>query len=142
MKQRMSGVQRASLYAAGAVLLLSGLLWLVVHYLNGSADAAGASYSLEPFALRIHGAAAMAMLVIIGTLIPTHLADGWSSGDNMPTGLGMLAVTTLLTVTGWGLYYAGDEALRSMLSIAHWVLGIAALPLLFVHRSRRRAARE
>lgn len=139
----MSLVQRRGLYIAGAALLLSGVLWLSVHYLlNGSADTASQSYSLEPFALRIHGAAAMAMLVIIGTLIPTHLADGWSSGVNMPTGLGMLTVTTLLTVTGWGLYYAGDEALRNMLSIAHWVLGIAALPLLLVHRSRSRAPRE
>lgn len=139
----MSCVQRGGLYVAGGALLVSGVLWLSVHYLlNGSADAAGPSYSLEPFALRIHGAAAMAMLVIIGTLIPTHLADGWSSGENMPTGLGVLTVTTLLTVTGWGLYYAGDEALRSTLSIAHWVLGIAALPLLLVHRSRGRAARE
>lgn len=84
----------------------------------------------------------MATLVVIGTLIPTHVADGWSKSENMPTGLVVLAAATVLTITGWGLYYAGGEALRSMLSVLHWALGIGTLPLLLLHRSRGRAARR
>ena len=39
----------------------------------------------------------------------------------------------LLTVTGYLLYYAGDENTRPVISAAHWILGLAVPALLAWH---------
>lgn len=130
----MSRIERQLLYLSGAALLLSGAAWLAVRYLPGLPM----SEALAPLAMKIHGGAAMAILVVIGMLIPAHVVQRWPAAENLRTGITLLAGAAALTATGWGLYYAGDEALRGAVSAAHWTTGIASLPLLLMHRSQRR----
>lgn len=139
----MSKLQRASLYVAGFAVFASGLAWLGLHYFGSpSGEMVFARNPMEPWALRLHGAAAMAILVVLGALLPTHVRPAWRNRLNVATGLSMLNAAGVLVLTGWGLYYVGDEALRAGLSLAHWLVGIAALPLLVVHIGLGRAARR
>jgi hypothetical protein len=39
----------------------------------------------------------------------------------------------LLTITGYLLYYAGDEDTRPLISAAHWILGLAVPAMLVWH---------
>jgi len=59
--------QRLALYLAGAVLLLTGGLWLLVHYSVG-AGAGALPHPLEAWSLRLHGLAAFAGLFVLGVL--------------------------------------------------------------------------
>jgi hypothetical protein len=52
----------------------------------------------------------------------------------------MIDGAVVLIMTGYLLYYLGDESLRSMTSIAHWVLGIATLIVFLAHRRWRKRA--
>ena len=129
----MSRIERQLLYLSGTALLVSGAAWLAVRYLPGLPM----SEALAPLAMKIHGAAAMAILVVIGMLIPAHVVQRWPAAENLSSGIALLAGAAALTATGWGLYYAGDEALRRGLSGAHWAAGVASVPLLLMHRGHR-----
>jgi hypothetical protein len=48
----------------------------------------------------------------------------------------MVALVATLTLTGYLLYYLGDEDLRPVATYAHWMIGLGA-PLAFIfHRMR------
>ena len=78
-------------------------------------------------------AAAMAALIVYGSLLPIHVRRAWAVRRNIALGVGVVSFMLLLTVTGYLLYYAGDEQLRPIISAAHWVLGLAVPLLLWWH---------
>ena len=139
---RLSRRHELWLYAIGALIFVSGLGWLGDHYLfAGSADFGEAHAAFEPWWLRLHGAAAMAGLAALGSLFPGHIARAWRSRTNYRSGLLMLSIAVLLVVTGYGLYYVGDEETRPWISLVHWLVGIMACAGLVLHvrlgKSRR-----
>jgi hypothetical protein len=120
------------LFVVAAALLLSGLGWIVAHYvLAGNSLVAGLEFEgvphpSESWWLRLHGAAMMAFLVAFGAVLPGHVARGWPRERNKHSGIFILATTAVLALSGYGLYYSGDEAARRWLSAGHWMLGLAA----------------
>ena len=102
------------IYLTISLLWFSGALWF---------------YWQEPMIMRVHGAVAMAFLVLIGTLLPLHMRPGWRQGDHRVSGGSVFGTCLLLILTGWGLYYVGDETLRHSLSLVHTYVGLA-LPLI------------
>lgn len=140
---RLSQRHERWLYAIGVWVFLSGIGWLADHYLFAvSEDFADPHAASEPLWLRLHGAAAMAALVAFGSLLPGHIARAWRVRINHRTGLLMVGLVALLAVTGYGLYYAGDEETRPWISMAHWLTGLlVALGLaLHVHLGKRHSA--
>ena len=119
---RLAILQRRLLYSALAVLLVSGAWWALIHYLGVR------PWLDEALLMKIHGAAAMAALVLIGGLLPGHVSAGWALRQNRWSGAGLLLICGLLTVTGYLLYYSGAETARALSSYSHLALGIA-LPI-------------
>lgn len=131
---RLGPLHEAAVYASTAVLVISGALWLVLHHFVQSEGQFGPQiHPLEPWMLRVHGAGAMAALVVYGSLLPVHVRRAWARGRNLPPGITVIVCMLLLTLTGYLLYYAGNEELRPILSIAHWAPGLAAPLLLWWH---------
>ena len=87
----------------------------------------------QPWLLKIHGGAAMAFLVALGILIPTHIKRAWQVRRNRANGAFFVTVMGVLVVTGYGLYYFGDDRWRSAASWMHLILGLAAPALLALH---------
>ncbi len=81
--------------------------------------------------MKIHGAAAMAILVLVGMLLTGHVRFAWRARRNRGNGSLFLGTFGILTVTGYGLYYAGGESLRACTSWIHLAVGLA-LPLLLI----------
>jgi succinate dehydrogenase/fumarate reductase cytochrome b subunit len=133
---RLPASTRYSLYGLTALLLGSGIVWLVVHYLEAISD----PHTWEATSMRIHGAAAMALLVIVGIAIALHVTRAWQEGKNRTSGLFLGAVLIVLVLTGYLLYYAGGEAARAAASAIHWILGLGLPFLVAVHVSLGRAA--
>jgi hypothetical protein len=130
-------LQRRTLYGVGALLLASGLAWAVLHYFPAqigiderSAAAGGA------LLMKVHGAAAMLALILLGTLLAHHVGAGWRSGQNRVSGSGIAAINGLLVVTGYLLYYAGDEGLRQGVSWLHLAAGAILPAVLWRHAHR------
>ncbi|HEV8260399.1 MAG TPA: hypothetical protein VGQ19_06550, partial [Burkholderiales bacterium] len=125
---------QGAVYGATAALAVSGTIWLVLHYFFAVPGEYGPqTHPLEPWMLRLHGAAAMAALVIYGSLLPVHVRRAWSIRRNIALGIGLVSIMLLLTVTGYLLYYSGDENARPVISAAHWILGLVVPALLAWH---------
>jgi hypothetical protein len=143
---RLSRHHRQWIYIVGGSLVGSGVAWLIAHYLLVGASAFGETHHpSEPWWLRLHGAAVMAFLVVLGTILPGHVTRAWSIRKNgvqsvrrnVITGILMLSLVAALALTGYALYYSGSEELRPYISTGHWVLGLAAAAGFYQHRRGR-----
>lgn len=136
--------QRRLAYLATALLLASGLVWLIAHHLLPLPEFA-ARHPLEPWAMRVHGAATMFGLAVLGSVWSQHVLGAWGAGRHRRSGGTMAALWLALALTGYGLYYLADEAWRWAVGWGHVGLGLA-LPaalgahLLAVGRWRRQPA--
>jgi hypothetical protein len=125
---------RRSIYATGALLLLSGAVWLVLHYFLRPKSQFGESVNpFEPWAMKLHGAAAMVALFFVGSLLHFHVRRALRAGRNVATGWAMIATLSFLTLTGYGLYYLAGEGDRPLWSLLHWSVGLALAVLFVVH---------
>lgn len=128
-------------YGVLAAVYFTGVAWLVLRY-GVRDDGLESGWSIaRVWALRAHGAAAMATLVAVGTLLAVHVPGGWRLRSNLRSGIGMLAVMALLVLTGWLLYYASGETLRAWSSWVHIAIGAAAPLGLVWHLAYRRRAK-
>ncbi len=128
---RLQSYHRYLVYAVLAVLFLSGVVWAYFNYFGSSVGDLGATS--RSLSLKIHGAAAMATLVLIGTLLTGHVKLAWRAGRNRASGIFFLTTLGILTVTGYALYYAGGEQLRAWSSWIHLAVGLVLPILLVVH---------
>jgi hypothetical protein len=124
-------LQRYFLYAVLALLFLSGVAWAYWNYL--AASSGDFETNAKTWALKIHGAAAMAILVLIGMLLTGHVRFAWRARRNRANGSIFLSAFAVLTVTGYGLYYLGGERVRAWTSWIHLAVGLALPILLLIH---------
>jgi cation transport ATPase len=131
---RLERWQRRMVYVAVMLLTLSGASWLLGHYFLRPQTEFGAAISpLEPWSMKLHGAAAICLFFLLGTLLNTHIRRALRSQRNRFTGWMMLVLASVLTLTGYGLYYLVGEDSRNLWSTAHWLLGGAFALGLVLH---------
>ena len=128
---RLKRLQRYFLYAVLALLFFSGVAWAYWNYL--AASPGDFEISAKAWAMKIHGAAAMAVLVLVGMLLNEHVRLAWRARRNRANGSVFLSAFAFLTITGYGLYYAGGERLRAWTSWMHLGVGLALPILLLIH---------
>lgn len=126
--RRLPASLRAAFYASGGALIATGLAWLALHYAAAVPGAPGSALALE-----VHGGAAMAILFLAGIVVALHLPRGWRERKNRSSGMVVASLLALLAITGFLLYYAGDDRLRATASLVHWLAGLAAPLLLWLH---------
>ena len=131
--------QRRALYVTGAALLLTGGLWLIVHYSVG-VGAGELPHPLEAWSLRLHGVAAFAGLFMLGVLAAGHIPHGWRLSHRRrwegqrSTGVLLCVIGALLVLTGYLLLYFAPESVRPALGWAHAFIGLAMGVLIASHR--------
>ena len=119
---RLKTTFRRSIYAAFAVLFLTGCIWLLADWQK---DGDEIWHQVAANMLMVHGGAAMLTLLLLGALIPLHFIRSWRAGKNRISGATMAAFNTVLIVTAFGLYYLGSESVRPWMSWIH--IGAGAL---------------
>ena len=128
---RLKRLDKHCLCAMLALVFLTGVAWTYWNYL--AASPGDFEMSAKAWAMKIHGATAMAVLVLIGMLLNVHVRFAWRARRNRANGSLFLGVFGVLTVTGYGLYYAGGERLRAWTSWIHLGVGLAVPLLLILH---------
>ncbi|MDE1936568.1 hypothetical protein [Bradyrhizobium sp.] len=120
---------RLAIYAAFAILFLTGVGWLVADWRK---EISGDEIWQQAIAylLMTHGGAAMVTLMMVGALIPIHLMRAWRSRTNRVSGAVMATFNAILIGTAFGLYYLGSETLRPWISWTHIAAGFS-LALMF-----------
>ncbi|MBL9176155.1 MAG: hypothetical protein JNL10_21610 [Verrucomicrobiales bacterium] len=135
--------------AAGVygLLFISGFVWW---WADESMEEAGKSIAwaeaAKPWLLRVHGAAVMAFLVLLGTLLMVHVRRAWPSGVNRRSGMLLGIWISVQILTGYGLDYLDSDALRDRAGQIHISVGLLS-PLVVVghvvwgrRQMRRRSA--
>ncbi len=121
---------RFAIYAAFAVLFLTGAGWLLA---DSQKDIDEIWQQAAATLLMVHGGAAMVTLLLLGALIPVHLLSVWGSGRNRISGSAMVTLNAVLIVTAFGLYYLGSELVRPWMSWIHIACGFFVSLLLPLH---------
>jgi hypothetical protein len=114
---------RFAIYAAFAVLFLTGAGWLVADW-QKEFSSGEVWQQIAATLLMVHGGAAMVTLLLLGALIPIHVRRGWRAAKNRVSGSVMTTFNAVLIATAFGLYYLGSETLRPWISWIHIAAGI------------------
>jgi hypothetical protein len=131
---RLERWHRLSVYATGVALVLTGAAWLVLRYFMRPVGEFGETVNpFEPWAMKLHGAAAMAALFFVGSMLHLHIRRAVKSRRNLVTGWTMVGTLAFLVLTGYGLYYLAGDADRPLWSVLHWAVGLAAVALFVLH---------
>lgn len=128
---RLEAFHRRLLYISFGILWGSGTSWTLVQWFKDP-ELRTTRTVLQTFAMKIHGAAMLIFIVVLGTLF-THVRRGWILGANRLSGCFNIGINILLALTGWLLYYIADDSARDTASLIHWSIGLASLPLLSAH---------
>ncbi len=134
---RLPRWQRSATYASFTSLFLTGTFWWMLDLQRGENPA----NAPQVWLLRLHGLAAMLVLICFGALLTNHVRIGWAVQRNRWLGGTMVALTVLLTTTGYALYYTVGDTMRLSASWIHFCIGVATLPLLTLHIWRGRNTR-
>lgn len=126
LSAQLRPLQKSLIHVSTALLWLSGAAWL---YLKQPDDI----HPVQPFLMKLHGAAAILFLLVFGGLWVTHIPAGWQQNDRRPSGSWLTGVNAILIITGWGLYYMGGESARHFASFVHGAVGLVLPVLLVVH---------
>jgi hypothetical protein len=138
---RLSRRHKIALYATLAALFASGAAWAWMHHLAHAENEFGSSPA-ETWTLAVHGLVAAGSLLFIGALLPLHIKFAWRAQRNRGNGILTIFVVCLLIITGYALYYIGNERLRSWTSWTHLVAGLTFPAFLIIHIWRGGATRN
>ena len=141
----LSRRQKVAIYGVCAALWGSGALWLVFDYFLQRTGPFGPEPNpAEHWLIVLHGATAFVALWMGGWLWGAHITPWWHRQKRRNSGKVLIGFGALLIVSGWLLYYAGDDALRRYTAITHWLLGLAFVVPFLVHglRSARHRSRR
>jgi len=97
--------------------------------------------SSEVWWLRVHGAFAFLALWTGGLLWGVHVVRAWKRGHHRWSGGALFIVLSILIVTGYLLYYVGNEGARNIISWIHWILGLAIPVAYLIHRIAKQNSR-
>ncbi len=130
---------RAAVYAIGALLWLSGAVWLLLHHAFRQASAFGPLPNpAEAPLMRIHGLLAVGGVFLIGWMSAAHVSARWSSERNRRSGLALGVTALLLVLSGYALYYTVG-APHDAAAYAHETVGLLSPVAALAHRWRNRS---
>ena len=138
---RLAAWQRITLYTTSALLVVTGLAWLMVHYGVG-AGVGELPHPAEAWLMRVHGLAAYAGLFVLGVVAAGHIPQGWRIAGRhrwagqRGSGITLCAIATLLALTGYLLNYFAPENIRPALGWAHALSGLTMGVMMASHRRR------
>jgi hypothetical protein len=128
--------RRRGVHALAAGAWITGAVWLIYKYFVREVDAFGFEnpHPAQRWWLIAHALVSFGALWMYGVLWPDHVVRSWKAKARRPTGGTLWGVTLWLALTGCLLYYIGNDTARSWMSLAHWVVGLAALGAYLWHR--------
>lgn len=124
---KLPSLQKNLTYITVIGVAISGLWWSYLHDLVMSTN-----FDLMHNLLVIHGVFAAFTLMVLGALIPQHMRLAWKTKRNLKTGLSITIVLIIISVSGLGLYYAGEDY-RDTIKWLHLFAGIASVLFLPIH---------
>jgi hypothetical protein len=119
-------------------LVLSGLLWIAVHY-TFKAAGDGLPHPLEPWLMRWHALSAIVSLFAAGLVGAGHVQRGWQLRRQRASGLALCLAGAVVVISGYALAYLVSESWHAGVGIGHAALGAIAFGIGVAHWREPRA---
>lgn len=123
--------------------LTTGLWWYYLHRW-GQVESEWGDLMPHPWQktlLRVHGASAFCAMMSFGFLLARHLPPAWRTRRHRLSGLPLTMLVVTMIVSGYALYYAGEE-LRPLAADVHLYSGLALPVVLLAHIVQRVTAKR
>jgi hypothetical protein len=134
----LSRDKRRAVYVIGIGVWVTGAMWVVAHYFLMEMGPFGpAPHPLEFWSRASHGAFAFASLWLLGLLWSVHIPAGWRSLRRRWSGSIVFAISGWLVMSGFVLYYLGNDELISAVTLLHWSVGLLTPAIFLLHQWRR-----
>ncbi len=111
-------------YLIFLMLLISGLMYAVPTYADRFFDEDWSTFPSKSLLMKIHGAASMGILLIVGGILQVHSLGRIGRRKNRVSGIALITLLTTVVVTSYILYYSGSESLREICSDMHTISGL------------------
>ncbi len=139
LHNRIPRWHRRAIYALTAMLVLSGVVWLLVVYLLAPpGEPVPAPHPWAGTLLLVHGVAAYAALLAYALVGHAHLRTGWRVPQLRNVALVLCVTIGVLALTGLGFYYLAAEAALPFLRWSHVAAGVILPCWLALHIVRGR----
>jgi hypothetical protein len=130
---------RIAIYAVGALLWVTGAVWLVLHHAFPQPTPFGPLPNpWEAPLMRTHGLIAVCGVFLIGWMMAAHVTTRWASDRNRRSGFALGATALLLVFSGYALYYS-TGAPHDAAALVHEIIGTLSPAAAFAHWWRQRA---
>lgn len=132
-KIKLSSSHRGIFYLLICLIWLTGAAWLVFE--NGirvSTSFGTGRHWAQSVILWVHGIVAYGVLLILGSF-SVHVKRGLALKVNLSSGIFIISVFAIITLSGLGLYYISNEQFRALSSLTHWIVGLPLPLFLFAH---------
>ena len=117
-----------------AALWLTGIVWIVLHYLfPGHSDFGPTPNAWEPTTLRVHGIAAFFGVFLLGFLTARHVSETWRKQRNRASGLTLVTAYAVLALSGYALYYVTLDSAHMAVAKVHEIVGGAGILAALTH---------
>ena len=125
---------------SGTLLWITGAAWVLLHYFGEIQGEFGPETNpAQPWLLSIHGLALIPAILALGSLLVVHIPKGWGDKSQRLVGIILTAFFSLLVISGYVLYYVGDDDIRNLTSLIHWVAGVIIPGVFIWHYTHRYA---
>jgi hypothetical protein len=123
---------RFTIHAVFAGLWVLGAAAFVLKHFFATAGEFGPSpHPWQPVMLLLHGIIAVAATFLFGWICGDHVATTWLMRADRASGIWLLALISVLVVSGFAAFFLVDESLRTKDGSVHELLGLAlAIPWL------------
>jgi hypothetical protein len=131
IKMKLTFIQRFFIHLTFFTLFFSGLIWMLFNFYL---DYETPFRFLNTWNLRLHGLAAFGFLIVFGMILSTHISFNWQVKKNRRwSGIILTAIFVALILSGYFLYYSGDDDFRSFTSYFHWIIGLICSVFFMTH---------
>lgn len=128
-------------YWVGGILWVSGFLWLVLDLFFARQEQFGRTpHPLAAPVLLIHGVVAIGSAYALGWMSARHVLQWWTAGLRRWSGALFAALTLVLSVSGFGLFFVSSDQWQRFLKLTHEALGVAIVFFALQHWFVRRSA--
>ena len=122
-----------ALLATLAALWISGVIWMLLHYVLAAPGEFGViRHPLEAPILMVHGILAMVALFLLGWFAGRHAGPA-TSGRRVASGWLLTVLTGALVVAGCAQLFLTSATWQSGTAIVHEILGVALLLPVLAH---------
>jgi hypothetical protein len=129
--------QRLGIDSSLYVLLATGAIWLLAHYLVGAGNTEiGLPHPSEAWLMRLHAFAGWTATLAVGAFLPLHVPRGWRTGSRRVPAIVLLVTLALALASAYVLGYLVSEPWRPATGWGHALAGALAVGALLVHRRR------